>query len=127
MNFKIQTTSYFDAEAKRFGKRYRSFVDDLKSFRDSITEDPFQGTEIMPGIRKVRMSIETKGRGKSGGARVITFTYLVSEESGNVILLLLYDKADASSVKSNVVKKIVKDLGFNMDQMEREGVLPKNP
>ena len=127
MNFKIQTTSYFDAEAKRLGKRYRSFVDDLKSFRDSITEDPFQGTEIMPGIGKVRMSIETKGRGKSGGARVITFTYLVSEESGNVILLLLYDKADASSVKSNVVKKIVKDLGFNMDQMEREGVLPKNP
>ncbi len=127
MNFKIQTTSYFDAEAKRLGKRYRSFVDDLKSFRDSITEDPFQGTEIMPGIRKVRMSIETKGRGKSGGARVITFTYLVSEESGNVILLLLYDKADASSVKSNVVKKIVKDLGFNMDQMKREGVLPKNP
>ena len=41
--------------------------------------------------------------------------------------MLLYDKADASSVKSNVVKKIVKDLGFNMDQMEREGVLPKNP
>ena len=127
MNFKIQTTSYFDTEAKRLGKRYRSLVDDLKSVRDSITEDPFQGTEIMPGIRKVRMSIETKGRGKSGGARVITFTYLVSEESGNVILLLLYDKADASSVKSNVVKKIVKDLGFNMDQMEREGVLPKNP
>ena len=127
MNFAIQTTSYFDAEAKRLGKRYRSFVDDLKSFRDNITKDPFQGTEILPGIRKVRMCIDTKGRGKSGGARVITFTYLVSEESGNVILLLLYDKADASNVKSNVVKKIVKDLGFNLEQMQREGVLPKNP
>jgi len=126
MKFKIQTTSYFDSEAKRLGKHYRSFVDDLKSFRDSITKDPFQGTEIMPGIRKVRMSIETKGKGKSGGARVITFTYLVSEESGNVILLLLYDKSDASSIKSNVVKKIVKDLGFNLEQMQRKGILPKS-
>ncbi len=81
MNFEIQTTSYFDSEAKRLGKRYRSFVDDLASFRDSILKDPFQGTEIMPGIRKVRLSIEAKGKGKSSGARVITFTYLVSEES----------------------------------------------
>lgn len=127
MNFEIETTSYFDAEAKRLGKRYHGFTDDLKAFRDSILENPFQGTELSPGIRKVRMSIEAKGKGKSGGARVITFTYLISEEDGKVILLLLYDKSDASNIKANVVKKIVKDIGFNLEQMQREGKLPKNP
>ncbi len=87
MNFEIQTTSYFDSEAKRLAKRHRSFVDDLEYFRDSILENPYQGTELSPGIRKLRLSIDSKGRGKSGGARVITFTYLVDEKDGVVILL----------------------------------------
>ena len=77
MSFEIQTTSYFDSEAKRLAKRHRSFVDDLSDFRDSILKNPFQGTELSPGIRKVRMTIASKGRGQSGGARVITFTYIL--------------------------------------------------
>ena len=108
MNFEIQTSSYFDAEAKRLAKRHRSFIDDLQDFQKSILANPFQGTELSPGIRKIRLTIDSKGRGKSGGARVITFTYLVDEKDGVVILLLLYDKADASSIKMNVVRKIIK-------------------
>lgn len=57
MSFEIQTTSYFDSEAKRLAKRHRSFVDDLSNFRDSILKNPYQGTELSPGIRKVRMTI----------------------------------------------------------------------
>lgn len=41
------------------------------------------------------------------------FTYLVDEKDGVVILLLLYDKADASSIKMNVVRQIIKD-SFNI-------------
>jgi len=75
MNFEIQTTSYFDAEAKRLAKRYRSFIDDLQDFRQSLLGNPYQGAELSPGIRKIRLTIDSKSRGKSGGARVITFTY----------------------------------------------------
>ena len=57
MSFEIQTTSYFDSEAKRLAKRHRSFVDDLSDFRDSILKNPYQGTELSPGIRKVRLTI----------------------------------------------------------------------
>ena len=123
MNFEIQTSSYFDAEAKRLAKRHRSFVDDLQDFRDSLLKNPYQGTELSPGIRKVRLTIDSKGRGKSGGARVITFTYLVDEKDGVVILLLLYDKADASSIKMNVVRQIIKDLGLDLQQLQSEGKL----
>ena len=49
MNFEIQTSSYFDAEAKRLAKRHRSFIDDLQDFRDSILKNPYQGTELSPG------------------------------------------------------------------------------
>ena len=123
MNFEIQTTSYFDTEAKRLAKRHRSFIDDLQDFQKSLLENPYQGTELSPGIRKIRLTIDSKGRGKSGGARVITFNYLVDEKNGVVILLLLYDKADASSIKINVVRKIIKDLGLDIDALQKEGKL----
>ena len=123
MNFEIQSSSYFDAEAKRLAKRHRSFIDDLQDFRDSILKNPYQGTELSPGIRKVRLTIGSKGRGKSGGARIITFTYLVDEKDGVVILLLLYDKADASSIKMNVVRQIIKDLGLDLQAPQSDGKL----
>jgi mRNA-degrading endonuclease RelE of RelBE toxin-antitoxin system len=123
MSFEIQTTSYFDIEAKRLAKRHRSFIDDLQNFRESLLKNPYQGTELSPGIRKIRLTIGSKGRGKSGGARVITFTYLVNEKDGVVILLLLYDKADASSIKMNVVREIIKDLGFDLEMLQHEGNL----
>ena len=123
MNFEIQTTNYFDTEAKRLAKRHRSFIDDLQDFQKSLLENPYQGTELSPGIRKIRLTIDSKGRGKSGGARVITFNYLVDEKNGVVILLLLYDKADASSIKINVVRKIIKDLGLDIEKLQSEGKL----
>ena len=123
MNFEIQTTSYFDKEAKQLSKRYRSFVDDLMALRESLLSNPYQGTELSSGIRKIRLSIGSKKRGKSGGARIITFTYLVNEECGTVILLLIYDKADASNIKISVVRQILKDLGFELQTMQNEGRL----
>ena len=113
MSFVIKTTSYFDAEAKRLKKRYRSLADDLARFEESITSNPYQGTELAPGIRKVRLSIASKGKGQSGGARVITFIYSTTKTDGTITLLLLYDKADASNIKINIVKKIVKELDFD--------------
>lgn len=74
--------------------------------------NPLQGVEIAPNVRKVRMAIGSKGRGKSGGARVITLNALVTEQDGTVYLLLVYDKADASNVKMNVVSKIIKEMGL---------------
>ncbi len=123
MNFEIQTSSYFDTEAKRLTKRHRSFVDDLVTFQNELLKNPYQGTELTPGIRKIRMTISSKGRGSSGGARVITLTYAISEEEGAIILLLLYDKADASSVKVSIIKKIAKEIGFDLDNLQKTGKL----
>ncbi|MBP1531731.1 MAG: addiction module toxin RelE [Bacteroidaceae bacterium] len=112
MNYEIRVSSYFLAEAKRLKKRYRSFLDDLEVLKNSLLENPEQGVELSPGIRKVRMSISSKGRGVSGGARVITYSFIVSEKDGVIVLLLIYDKSDASSVKLPVIKKIIRELGL---------------
>ena len=62
MSFEIQTTSYFDNEAKRLAKRHRSFIDDLQD----------------------------------------------------------------SSIKMNVVREIIKDLGLDLEKLQSEGKL-KSP
>lgn len=112
MSFEIKTSAHFSAEVKRLTKRYRGFSDDLRVFIDNLRANPLQGDEIAPNTRKIRMTITAKGRGKSGGARVITFNTLVSEKEGAIALLLIYDKAEASNVKMNVVKEIIKEMGL---------------
>ena len=127
MNWTIEFTPDFSREAKALSKRYKSFKNDLKDFKDSIIKNPFQGTELYPGIRKIRMSIASKGKGKAGGARVITLTFYVSEEDGTVKFLIIYDKSDADTVDVKVVREIVKDLGFDIDKLKQQGFLnPKN-
>lgn len=110
MSFDVRTTPHFEREAKALAKRYRSFKEDLKSFIDSLSETPVQGAELSPGIRKIRLVITSKGKGKSGGARVITYTICTSESSGRVYLVDVYDKADYSTVNVSVIKKMIADL-----------------
>ena len=113
-NITISVSDDFAREVKRLAKKYRSFKNDYAEFLKSIKENPLQGDEITKNIRKIRMAIGSKGKGKSGGARVITFNILTDVQNGQVVLLLIYDKEDASTVKTNVVKQMVRDMGFEI-------------
>ncbi|MBD5322401.1 MAG: type II toxin-antitoxin system RelE/ParE family toxin [Duncaniella sp.] len=110
MSFEVTTTAEFESQAKAIQKRHRSFKDDLKTFVLSIMQNPFQGVDLGCGIRKIRMSIKSKGRGKSGGARVITYTVVTAEMEGRVYLMNVYDKADFSSVELSIIKDMIRRL-----------------
>lgn len=112
MSYSFVVSSYFVREAKRLSKKYPSFKKDLAVFQDSLLANPLQGVELSPGIRKLRMAVKSKGKGKSGGVRIITYNMLVTEHEGTIVLLLLYDKEDASTVKLDVVKEILQEEGF---------------
>lgn len=83
---------------------------DIEECTKSLEENPLQGAELIPGVRKIRMAIKSKGGGKSGGARVITYNVLATEQEGVVYLLEVYDKSEYSTVKEEVLKEMVKDL-----------------
>lgn len=125
MNWTIDFTREFAKGAKILKKRYKSFMADLENFKDSIIKNPFQGSELVPGIRKIRMPISAKGKGKAGGARVITLTYYVSQEEGKVYFLIIYDKSDADTVDLKIVQEYVKELGFNLQEMNGQGLLSR--
>lgn len=114
MSYEINPHHDFLLEAKKLKKRYPSFESDLEDFKDSLQKNPFQGTELFPGIRKIRMSIKSKGRGKAGSARVITANAIIAEHEGRIALLALYDKADYSTVDVKIIRQMARDLGFNV-------------
>lgn len=115
MNFDIIPTPDFERAFKALAKRHKSLKKDLLDFSISLQENPFQGDELSPGIRKIRMAITSKGRGKSGGARVITYTVVATEKDGRVYLIDIYDKADYSTVNVAIIQEIIKDLGLTKE------------
>lgn len=110
MNFDIIPTPDFERSFKALSKRHRSLKNDLCEFSRSLQENPFQGVELSPGILKIRMAIASKGKGKSGGARVITYTVIAAEMEGRVYLMKIYDKSDFSTVDLSILKEIASEL-----------------
>ena len=88
MSFKVIPTPTFAKSLKALAKRHRSLKEDVKAFVAELERNPLQGVELTAGIRKIRMAIKSKGVGKSGGARVITYNVLVTEEEGEMYLLV---------------------------------------
>lgn len=107
MNFEVLLTKDFIKRLKALAKRYHSIKADILEFEQSISKNPFQGVEIAPGVRKIRMAITSKGKGKSAGARIITYTIISSVETGKVVLFDIYDKSDTSSVDSQMIFKLI--------------------
>lgn len=112
MSCNIIPTPNFAKGAKELAKRYKSLRNDLEEIQAELVNNPLLGTDLGEGLRKIRMAISSKGKGKSGGARIITYNILTKELDGDVYLIEIYDKSDASTVKLPVIKELLKDLNL---------------
>ena len=93
MSYRIEVAPEFARRLKKLSKRYKSIKQDYEDFLHSLQSNPLQGVDLGKGLRKIRMSIASKGKGKSGGARVISFVAIMNEEDGFIELLTIYDKS----------------------------------
>ena len=110
MSVTISTIDEFDRRARRLAKKYKSLKDDLRTLQQEIMENPIMGIDLGRGLRKIRMAIGSKGKGKSGGARVLTLTVLVSEDA-NVTLLTIYDKDEIDNVSDDYIRWLISEAG----------------
>lgn len=76
-----------------------------------LKHNPATGADLGHGVRKVRLAIASKGKGKSHGARVITHTAIISVENGVVTLLAIYDKAEQSTITDKEIGLLLQELG----------------
>lgn len=112
MNCKISLSHEFEKNLKKLAKRYKSMKDDYAGLVRSLKQDPFQGTDLGKGLRKIRFAITSKGKGKRGGVRVITLTAFISIENAEVILVTIYDKSDKETLSDKEIKDILTRNGL---------------
>ena len=72
MSYKVFSTPVFDKQAKRLSKKYPSVKKDISSLAETLSFEPMQGAALGNNFYKIRMAISSKGKGKSGGARIIS-------------------------------------------------------
>jgi len=107
MSFNIIPTSNFIKEAKKLSKKYASLPKDLAALKNELAENPVQGISLGNNCYKLRMAIASKNKGKSAGARVITFLRIEKER---VFLVSIYDKSERENISDNELKGLIKNI-----------------
>ena len=106
MSYNIQLSENFKKEAKKLIKKYASLKTELNELFSELEENPTAGKSLGNGVYKIRLAIASKGKGKSGGARIMTFV-MVTETK--VLLFSIYDKGDRDSISDNEIDALLKD------------------
>lgn len=65
------------------------------------------GTPLGKNAYKIRMAVTSKGKGKSGGARVITCVKIIAT---TVYLVSIFDKSEKENVTDKELKDLIKNL-----------------
>jgi len=109
MNYSVYPTPDFKKFLKKLVKKYPSLKADLQSLIRTLEEEPDSGIHLGQGIHKIRLAIKSKGKGKSGGARVIT--YLVTQDH-EVYLVYIYDKSQLENISKEQILELIKKAGL---------------
>src|SRR5437879_2961708 len=107
MNYSVKTIEAFEKQAKRLIKKYPSLKSELLSLIQSLKKNPEQGTSLGNHCYKIRLAIASKGKGKSGGARIIT--HIVISKT-TVYLLTIYDKSEKSDLSNKELAELLKEI-----------------
>lgn len=117
MKIEVRTTQSFKKAVKPLLKKYASLLGELADLEIELLKNPRAGTSLGHDAYKIRVKIKSKGRGKSGGARVISLieTEIVrvveaAEELTVVNLIFIYDKAEKSTITDAELRELIKSL-----------------
>ena len=106
MSYKIELTDNFKKEAKKLIKKYASLQAEIVQLGKELAENPITGTPLGNDVYKIRLSIASKNKGKSGGARVISFVKIIGE---TVFLLSIYSKGEKDTISDSEIEELLKD------------------
>ena len=105
MNYKVELSSNFKKEAKKLTKKYASLKAELDLLFTELEDNPILGTPLGNHIYKIRLAIASKNKGKSGGARVMSF---VKVTKTTVLLFSIYDKGEKDTLSDQEIAVLLK-------------------
>ncbi len=105
MSYNVKFIPKFEKELKRLVKKHLSLKSDFALLLQSLKENPSQGTPLGNECFKIRIAISSKGKGKSGGARVITCCKIIHN---TVYLLTIFDKSEQENITDKELKELLR-------------------
>jgi len=109
MSYSVKSIEVFEREAKKLIKKYPSLKSELRNLISNLKNEPSQGTSLGKNCYKIRLAISSKGKGKSGGARVITYCITADK---TIYLLSIYDKSEKETISDKELKKLLSHITY---------------
>jgi hypothetical protein len=107
MSFEVIAVPRFRRELKKLAKRYPSLREEFAALITELSEHPDQGVALGNNCFKIRLAIASKGKGKSGGARVITYLHVTQQAC---YLLSIYDKSEKETISASELRELLQGI-----------------
>src|ERR1700744_2422488 len=102
-------TEDFVKELKQISKKHKGILADIARLSAQLKENPAMGTPLGQNLYKIRMAVSGNNKGKSGGARVITYVFLANE---TIYLTDIYLKSEHDTADISILIQRLKDQGL---------------
>ncbi len=106
----VKITSFFEIRYKRFIKKFSTLEAEIDELTEQLLENPSIGISLGAGLYKIRLASKSKGGGKSGGFRVITYLITQNQKDTDIHLITMFDKSEEDNINKRALLKIVKQL-----------------
>jgi len=107
----------FKREAKRLIKKYSTLQTSINNLLTNLAENPHLGSPYGEGIYKIRLADKSKGKGKSGGFRVMYYHLNKTEKGIEILMMSIYDKSEKATIKKDdAIKKLQEIMSEHINQ-----------
>jgi mRNA-degrading endonuclease RelE of RelBE toxin-antitoxin system len=107
MRYNVEVLPRFEKDLKRLVKKFPSLKNEFIELVSELKENPTQGISLGNNCYKIRLAIASKGKGKSGGARVISHLKIIEN---TVFLLTIFDKSEQESLSDSELLEILNTI-----------------
>lgn len=107
MSYNVEVLPRFEKDLKRLVKKFPSLKKEFIGLVNELKENPTKGISLGNNCYKIRLAIASKGKGKSGGARVISHLKIIEN---TVFLLTIFDKSEQESLSDNELLEILNTI-----------------
>ncbi len=107
MRYNVEVLPRFEKDLKRLVKKFPSLKNEFIELVSELKENPTQGISLGNNCYKIRLAIASKGKGKSGGARVISHIKVIQN---TVFLLTIFYKSEQESLSYNELLEILNTI-----------------
>ena len=105
-------------------KKYPSLRNELEALQAQLLENPRMGVKITENLYKIRLAVKSKGRGKSGGMRVLTYVWKIlvelaendGESKTTIFLASIYDKSEEENVSDKDMARLIDEIQNMIDE-----------